>query len=342
HLTFLVDTSGSMMGTDRLDLVRFGLRTLVGQLRDGDSVAIVTYSGSAGVVLPPTSATDRSTVLTALDRLSAGGSTAMGAGIDAAYRLAHEVYEPGAINRVILCSDGDANVGISGGALLDRIAQEAGTGVALTTVGVGTGDLRDGVMEQLADRGDGVYVYLDSEKEARQVFADRLLSTLQTVARDVKIQVEWDPDAVEAWTLLGYENRAIADEDFRDDAVDAGEVGAGHQVTALYAVKRTAADSDRLGTVRMRYEAPGPEAPAVELEHPIAGVAVDLAQARPDTRIAVAAATLAEKLRERPWASRVSWRALAATVEGAIRTEYADDDRELLELVRRAAELRGE
>jgi Ca-activated chloride channel family protein len=324
-----------MTSTDKLALVQYGLRALVEQLGPEDTVAIVAYAGSAGVVLEPTPGDHKGRILAAIDHLRAGGSTAMGAGIQLAYDLAEQSRHDGHTHRVILLSDGDANVGETRhGPLTDSIRRYAERGIALTTVGVGDGNYRDTTMEQLANDGDGTYVYLDGQAEARRVFVEQLPSTLDVLARDVKIQVSWDRSAVVWYRLVGYENRDLADADSRRDAVDAGEVNVGHHVTALYEVQLAPGATGNLGTVRLRYKPPGPDAPAAEAAWPLT-----LGAAAPshDLQLAIAAASFAEKLRgglpELPW-SRVA--TLAADVA------VSPDERELLRLIRTAAELAGE
>lgn len=344
HLTFLIDVSGSMQGEDRLGLVKRSLKLLTEELGDGDTVAIAVYAGSSGVVLEPTPMSEKAKIHKALDRLAAGGSTAMGAGIDAAYALAEQAYDPGAVNHVIVCSDGDANVGHTGpDALLAKIKGHADKGITLTTTGFGTGNYKDTMMERLANEGEGNYYYVDSDIEARRIFVDRLGSTIETIATDVKIQVDWDPDAVYAYRLIGYENRDIADRDFRNDAVDAGEIGSGHQVTALYEVVLREDAGQHLATVRIRNEAPGPESPAVERSYELGrdSVKESFAEGSADFRIAVAAATFAEILRASPHVAEVSLSRVAAVARSANRPEYREDV-ELVELIEHAARLRGE
>ena len=343
-LTFLVDVSGSMQGEDRIGLVKRSLKMLTEELGDGDTVAIAVYAGSSGVVLEPTPMTEKAKILKALDRLTAGGSTAMGAGIDAAYALADQAYDPGAVNHVIICSDGDANVGqTSPDALLAKIQGYADKGITLTTTGFGSGNYKDTMMERLANEGEGNYYYVDSDIEARRIFVDRLGSTIETIATDVKIQVDWNPDAVYAYRLIGYENRDIADRDFRNDAVDAGEIGSGHQVTALYEVVLREEPGDHLATVRIRNEAPGPESPAVERAYDLRADSIKetFAETSDEFRIAVAAGTFAEILRASPHVAEVSLSEVAAVARSAKRPEYREDA-ELVELVERAAQLRGE
>ena len=237
NLVFLIDVSGSMASEDKLPLVQQAFRLLVQQLRPRDRVAIVVYAGAAGLVLPSTPGTARATILAAIDRLEAGGSTAGGAGIQLAYQVAAEHFQAGGNNRVILATDGDFNVGVSSEADLVRlIEQKRESGVFLTVLGFGTGNLKDARMEQLADKGNGAYAYVDNLREARRVFVNELGGTLHTIAKDVKLQLEFNPGRVAGYRLVGYENRMLAREDFDDDRKDAGELGAGHSVTALYEI----------------------------------------------------------------------------------------------------------
>ncbi len=237
NLVFLVDVSGSMQSPDKLPLLKSSLRLLVAQMRPEDRVAIVVYAGHAGLALPPTSGANKSEILFAIDRLEAGGSTAGGAGLRLAYEVARENLGAEANNRVILASDGDFNVGPSSDSEMIRlIEEERESGVFLSVLGFGTGNLQDSKMEQLANHGNGSYAYIDSEREAAKVLVSEFAGTLFTIARDVKVQVEFNPREVRAYRLIGYENRALRSEDFADDRKDAGELGAGHSVTALYEI----------------------------------------------------------------------------------------------------------
>lgn len=278
NLVFLLDVSGSMNSRDKLPLVKSAMRMLLDQLDENDRVAIAVYAGASGLVLPPTSASDRATILTALERLSAGGSTNGGQGIQLAYQVAARNLIQDGVNRVILCTDGDFNVGITERSdLIDLIQTEARRGVFLSVLGFGTGNLKDATMEQLADKGNGNYGYIDSLQEARKLLVEDALGTLVTIARDVKIQVDFNPQHVQAYRLIGYENRMLQAEDFRDDKKDAGEIGAGHTVTAFYeivpagvespvlavepskyqeVVIEPAGPSDEVMTVRLRYKHP--------------------------------------------------------------------------------------
>ena len=279
NLVFLIDVSGSMQSPDKLPLVKQAFRALVQELRSEDRVAIVVYAGAAGLVLPSTSGADKATILEAIERLEAGGSTAGGAGLRLAYDVARQNYMPEGNNRLILASDGDFNVGVSSDAEMIRLVEtRREEGTFLTVLGFGAGNLKDTKMEQMADKGNGHYAYIDSFREAQKVFVQEFGGTLFTVAKDVKIQVEFNPAKVQAYRLLGYENRLLTKEDFADDKKDAGEMGAGHSVTALYEVvpvgatpvalagdsltyqhvslRPSASKSPELLTVRMRYKDP--------------------------------------------------------------------------------------
>lgn len=235
NLVFLLDVSGSMFDEKKLPLVKSALQLLTAELRPDDRVAIVVYAGASGLVLDSTAVRERSKILTAIDGLTAGGSTNAGQGIELAYRVAQEHQVAGGINRVILCTDGDFNVGAtSDSALLELIQEHARSNVFLTLLGFGSGNLKDSKMELLADKGNGNYAYIDSVLEARKVLVEQVGGTLVTIAKDVKIQMDFNPQHVQAYRLLGYENRLLANQDFRDDSKDAGEIGSGHTVTAFY------------------------------------------------------------------------------------------------------------
>jgi len=237
NLVFLVDVSGSMDEPLKLPLVQQSLRMLTEQLGEGDRVTMVAYAGSSGLVLPPTSGEKKGEIIAAIDRLKAGGSTHGSAGIQLAYEQAVSCFIKGGVNRVILCTDGDFNVGVSSPKELEKlITQKAKSGVFLSVLGFGSGNLKDRTMETLADKGNGNYAYIDSLSEARKVLVEQMSGTLITIAKDVKIQVEFNPAAVRSYRLIGYENRLLAKEDFNNDAKDAGEIGAGHSVVALYEV----------------------------------------------------------------------------------------------------------
>ena len=258
-LIFTIDVSGSMDRQDRLGLVKRSLNLLVDELRDADKVGIVIYGSTGRIHLEPTSGENKRSIKSAIDRLQSGGSTYVQQGLELAYRMAADEADPERITRVIVLSDGVANVGTTGAeSILATIRDYVDEGVTLTTVGFGMGNYNDVLMEQLANDGNGTYHYVDTLAEARRLFVENLTGTLQYIAQDAKIQVEFDGETVRSYRLLGYENRDVADEDFRNDEVDAGEVGAGHTVTALYEIKINddVTDDDTLATVRVRYEDP--------------------------------------------------------------------------------------
>ena len=318
NLVFLVDVSGSMDEPDKLPLVQAGLRLLVRQLRPQDHVALVAYAGAAGLVLPPTAGNKQSAILDAIDRLQAGGSTAGGAGLRLAYSVARQNFLKAGNNRVVLATDGDFNVGESSDAAMEQlIIQQRETGVFLTVLGVGRGNLRDSRMELLADKGNGNYAYLDNLDEARRTLVAQFGGTLFTVAKDVKLQVEFNPARVASYRLIGYENRLLANEDFNNDRKDAGELGAGHTVTALYElvppgsanplvdalkyapqnVLPPAGPAAEVLTVKLRYKEPQGSASRL-LAQPLAGAATPIAQASADQQFAAAVAEFGLLLRQ--------------------------------------------
>jgi Ca-activated chloride channel family protein len=257
NLVFLLDVSGSMSSPDKLPLVRTAMRMLVDTLTERDRIAIVVYAGASGVVLPPTSGARKDTIHAAIARLEAGGSTNGAAGITLAYQVAQENFAKGGINRVILATDGDFNVGVTNQGDLTRLIEEKrSSGIFLSVLGVGTGNVKDSTMEKLADRGNGNYNYLDTLHEARKVLVHEAGATLVTVAKDVKIQVEFNPAHVAAYRLVGYENRILRNEDFNNDKKDAGEIGAGHTVTALYELVPPGADAGLPSVDPLKYQRP--------------------------------------------------------------------------------------
>ena len=303
-LTFVIDTSGSMSMENRLLLVKQSLQLLVDRLRPTDTVAIIQYGSDARVVLNPTSGEDRTTILDAIYSLETSGATNAEAGLRLGYQLANQAFRTGAINRVILCSDGVANVGATGpDQILESIRGYAASGITLTTVGFGMGNFNDVLMEKLADGGDGNYAYVDDLDEARRLFVDNLTSTLETIALNAKVQVDFNPDVVGSYRLIGYENRAIADENFRNDSVDAGEIGAGHSATALYAVQLKPNATGRIATVQLRWE--DPQAHTIQ---EINGnfntwdLAPSFESASARYQLAAVVAQYAEVLRRSPWA----------------------------------------
>jgi len=330
NLVFLFDVSGSMNEPNKLPLLKSAFRLLVNELRPEDKVAIAVYAGSSGLVLPATPGSDKDTILAALDSLEAGGSTAGGEGIELAYKEAVNNLVEGGNNRIILATDGDFNVGPSSDAELVRlIEQKRDQGVFLTVLGFGSGNLKDSKMEQLANKGNGNYAYIDSILEAKKVLVTEMGATLLTLAKDVKIQVEFNPSQVQAYRLIGYENRLLAAQDFNDDTKDAGELGAGHSVTALYEIVPTGIDSpidlpqidelkyqatqtptadfgSELMQLKLRYKQPNGDTSEL-ISQAIANQSKPLAGASNDFRFAAAIAEFGMLLRESPYAGESSF-----------------------------------
>jgi Ca-activated chloride channel family protein len=355
NLVFLVDTSGSMNAANKLPLLQQGFRMLVDKLGPNDRVAIVAYAGSAGLVLPSTPVSDRQKVLSALDRLSAGGSTNGGAGIDLAYKVAAENFLKGGVNRVILATDGDFNVGVTGNdALVGLIQEKAKTGVFLSVLGFGMGNFNDSLLEKIADKGNGQYAYIDDETEAKRALVDGL-GGLVTIAKDVKIQIEFNPALVSGYRLIGYENRTMAARDFHDDKKDAGELGSGHTVTALYEITpatqhiagpaggglkyqappaaSAGSATGELLTVKLRYKEPDASESKL-LERTLKDEATSLAQMPADFRFAAAVASFGMLLRKSPHAGNATFQSVLDLAEPA-----AGDDakrREFVALIRKA------
>jgi Ca-activated chloride channel homolog len=363
NLVFLVDVSGSMQSPDKLPLLRNALRLLVDQLDGRDRVSMVVYAGASGVVLEPTRGDDRQTILDALARLEAGGSTNGAAGIRDAYALARRSYIENGVNRVVLATDGDFNVGtVDFESLVDLAERERKSGVALTTLGFGTGNLNDHLLERLADAGNGNYAYIDTIAEARKVLVEQLAGTLVTIAKDVKVQVEFNPAQVREYRLIGYENRALAREDFNNDQVDAGEIGAGHRVTALYEVVPVGAHghidplrygpagatvdgSGELAFVRLRYKRPDEDVSRL-IERPIPARALTRAgRESADFRFAASVAAFGQKLRGGEYLGSFGYEAIAALARASTGTDRDGYRAEFLELVAAAGALdagRGE
>lgn len=339
HLTFLVDTSGSMRSADKMGLLKQSLRTLVDNLNPGDTVGIATYAGWVSEVLPPTDVRHLEQIHGAINMLDARGSTAMSSGIELAYKLAYQNLKPGHVNRVIVCSDGDANVGPSSHqAILARIKHYTQEGVTLSTIGFGMGNYKDVMMEQLANQGNGNYYYIDSPKQARKVFGDDLTGTLMVIAKDVKIQVEFNPEVVRGYRLVGYENRDIADRDFRDDAVDAGEIGAGHNVTAVYELTLHQGATGNPAVVRLRAKHPE-GARAEEYTYAFSGsdVVGSFQGSSRSFRLAVSVAAFAEILRGSPFAT--DWDLTEVRDMAKAASNGSEPQRELVALIERAMSL---
>ena len=312
-LVFTIDISGSMAREDRLGLVKQSLHLLVDELRSDDKVAIVTYGDRGSVLLEATEGRNKGEILQAIDSLQSGGSTYVEDGLKVAYRLAVDEVEPGRITRVMVLSDGVGNVGNTGpDSILNQIQEYVDQGVTLTTIGFGMGNYNDILMEQLANDGDGAYYYVDALSEAQRIFVDDLTGTLQFIAKDAKVQVDFNPDTVSRYRLLGYENRDVADEDFRNDAVDAGEIGAGHSVTALYELKLREGAEGTLGTVYMRYEDIGMnEIVEINRELQSTDLAVSFEEASSRFQLSAVVAEFAEVLRGSYWAKEGTLQAVA-------------------------------
>ncbi len=370
NLVFLVDVSGSMSDANKLPLVQQALTEMVEQLRRDDRVAIVTYAGEAGIALNSTPGSERGAIIDGIRRLSAGGSTNGAAGILTAYEIARRNFIEGGANRVILATDGDFNVGLtSDDQLIQVITAEAKTGVFLTVLGFGMGNLQDGKLEQLADKGNGHYAYIDGEREAKKALVDELDATLVTIAKDVKIQVEFNPAQVAGYRLIGYENRAMAAEDFADDTKDGGEIGAGHTVTALYEVvpidqELPGADgvplryqggsdddttrgappargvSGELLVVKLRWKAPDEDV-STERDVPFVDRGEGARGADDDWRFAASVAAFGMLLRRSPYSGDADWRMVLDLAEGGLGRDDGGWRHEFIDLVQRAQTLSG-
>ena len=338
-LVFLVDTSGSMDAPDKLPLLVRSLKLLLGALAPEDRIGIVAYAGTAGVVLEPTPVAERGAIVAALERLHAAGSTAGGEGLRAAYRLAGEHFVEGGVNRVLLATDGDFNVGISDpDALEDFIARKRRSGIALSVLGFGMGSYNDALMQRLAQHGNGNAAWIDSLSEARKVLHEEAASTLVTIASDVKVQVEFNPATVREYRLIGYETRMLAREDFRNDKVDAGEIGAGHTVTALYELMPAGTDGGRIAPLRyqdegarpdtdldgelaylkIRYKLPGAGTSTLVTRAVTAADAFETVDAAPrDVRFAAAVAAFGELLRGGRYTGGYGYGDVVALARGA-------------------------
>ncbi|MBK7580802.1 MAG: VWA domain-containing protein [Myxococcales bacterium] len=359
NLVFLVDVSGSMNDPNKLPLLKQAFSLLVEQLDERDHVSIVVYAGASGMVLPPTSGDRKREILGALERLEAGGSTNGGQGIELAYSAAAQSFAQGGVNRVLLATDGDFNVGTtSQSALIDLIQAKAKAGVFLSVLGFGDGNYNDSMLEKLADKGNGNYAYIDNEGEARKVLVREATGTLVTVAKDVKLQLEFNPRKVEAFRLIGYENRVLAHSDFNDDSKDAGEIGAGHTVTALYelipagglvpgaevdglkyqkpAPVAEAATSGELFTVKLRYKLPESDSSKL-LEVPVTDQGAALGAASPDFRFAAAVASFGMLLRDSPHKGSATFESARQLAESGLgQGRDLEERRELLTLITRA------
>lgn len=364
NIVFLIDVSGSMNTPMKLPLVKSSLKLLVDQLREQDRISIVVYAGAAGLVLPVTSGANKREIRDAIDQLEAGGSTAGGAGIQLAYRTAREHFIQGGNNRIVLCTDGDFNVGVSSNGDLERMVEkERESGVFLTVLGYGMGNYKDSKMQILADKGNGNHAYIDSEIEAKKVLVTEFGGTLFTIAKDVKLQVEFNPAKVQGYRLIGYENRMLDKEDFNDDKKDAGELGSGHTVTALYEVipvgirseflkdvdplkyqkkvkESAASGSEEILTVKFRYKQPDGNKSKM-IEHPVLDGGVSFDAASENLRFAAAVAEFGLLLRNSEFKGQSSFQHVASTAAAAVSGDKEGYRKEFLELVGKAQELKG-
>ncbi|MCP4568782.1 MAG: DUF3520 domain-containing protein [FCB group bacterium] len=347
NLVFVIDVSGSMGREDRLGLVKKALRLLVDELNSKDRVGLIIYGSQAREVLPPTSITDRQKILDAIERLCTGGSTNAEAGIRLGYQMAECCFEKGKINRVILCSDGVANVGVTGADdLLKQIKRFADKGITLSSIGFGMGNFNDILLEKLGNKGNGHYAYVDDIAEARRIFVDNLTGNLQVIARDVKIQVDFDPEVVRSYRLLGYENRDVADDKFRDDKEDGGEIGAGHETTALYELKFTKdskrwAQSKSLGTIFIRYKDPESfEVTEISRSIKMNVFKGEFENTSPHFQLAAAAAEFSEIMRDSYWARDSKLQAVQDVLKGVHEQVSTPEVVELMHLVATAKQLK--
>ncbi|MCD6011375.1 MAG: hypothetical protein K0Q79_1237 [Flavipsychrobacter sp.] len=363
NLVFLIDVSGSMESQDKLPLLIEGMKLLVQNLRAQDKVAIVTYAGNAGLVLPPTDGEHKQTILDALNRLTAGGSTAGGAGIKLAYKVAQDNFIKGGNNRAILATDGDFNVGVSNeNELEDLITKQRETGVFLTCLGFGTGNYKDSKMELLADKGNGNYDYVDNIQEAQKVLVSEFGGTLFTIAKDVKAQIEFNPSKVQGYRLVGYENRVLNNEDFKDDKKDAGDMGSGHTVTIMYEIipvgvnstyMRDASDlkyqqpkgtsesySNELATIKFRYKQPDGDK-SKEMVHTIADRTIPVASASENTRFAASVAMFGMLLKDSKYKGSSTYSEVIAMASNARTHDKEGYRAEFIRLAKAAKEYKS-
>ena len=356
NLVFLIDTSGSMDDPDKLPLVKKTVCHFAEALRADDRISLITYSGSTAEILPPTAGDQKETIIAALKPLRAHGATAGGEALRMAYDAAAKNYRKDGINRILLATDGDFNVGISDPATLKNyVADKRKSGISLTTLGYGRGNYNDEMMEQLADAGDGNYSYIDSEAEAKKVLVRQLTSTLATVARDIKIQLEFNPAAVKEYRLVGYENRLLREEDFNNDRVDAGDIGAGSNVTALYEIipqgktgwldarhyqnaPAASGKADEYGWLKLRYKAPESEQSQL-IEQPIAAKSIPLADADEATRFAIAAASYAQALKGGKYNGALDWAGILRLAQAAKGADPYGERAGLIALIDQAQKL---
>lgn len=361
NLVFLVDVSGSMMSENKLPLVKQSLNLLTDQLREEDRVALVVYAGSAGVALPSTSGADKQVIKDAINRLEAGGSTAGGAGVTMAYKIAQQNFVKDGNNRVILCTDGDFNIGENSDDAMERLIEtKRKSGVFLTVLGYGMGNYKDSKMQKLADKGNGNHAYIDGISEAKKVLVNEFGGTLFTIAKDVKLQVEFNPAKVQGYRLIGYENRMLAKEDFSNDTKDAGEMGSGHTVTALYELIPVGIESSFIASVddlkyqrnnngnpsstyqsnewlhvKIRYKQPDQDS-SVLLQQPVSGNVLSLNKTSDNFRFATSVAAFGMLLRNSEFRQEASFQQVLDIAQTASRNDKQGYRKEFADLVRRA------
>jgi len=340
NLVFLIDVSGSMGAPDKLPLVQSLLGMILGQLKPSDTLSIVTYAGADAVVLEPTPVQDAITIQQAINRLGSGGSTAGAAGLHTAYDLAEQAFIPGGINRVMLCTDGDFNVGLTGQALVDEMVERAAAGIDITALGFGIDNLNDSFLEDLTNQADGTYGFIGSSSDAETFVEDELLGALQVVARDTKIQVGFDADTVLRWRLIGYANRILDHEDFDDDSKDAGDIGAGHHVTAYYEVELTG-EAGALAEIRLRHQPPEGGASILQTRHiDRSEVTGSFAQASEDFRAGAAIAEFAEVLAGSPHVGTEDLTGVRSIMTSAWPGTPSDRQQEFIDMIEEAIRLR--
>lgn len=344
NLVFLIDVSGSMQSPDKLGLIKTSLYTLLDSLRLSDTVGIVVYAGRDAVLLRPTSLERRSEIKAAIERLSAGGSTAGASGLRTAYELAEDGFVEGGINRIMLCTDGDFNVGIQGEALLEKIEEQRDRGITISTFGFGAGNYNDHLIEQISNRGNGNYSYIDSQAEAERLFGRDLTSILQVIAKDVKVQVDFNPEVVARYRLVGYDNRVLEDDEFDDDTVDAAEVGAGHNATAFleFELKDSAAEAAGdvlLAEVRLRYKQPDGDVSEEYIEEvTLSDVLAEFDDADVSFRFAAAVTEYAEILHHSKHSAGDDFDGVLSVLAGTTDASIPDSG-EFMELVTKARQI---
>jgi len=361
NLVFLIDVSGSMSDANKLPLLKSAFQLLVKELRPEDRVAIVVYAGAAGLVLESTPGNEKDKILEAIERLQSGGTTAGGAGLMLAYETAEEKFIEGGNNRIILATDGDFNTGVSSNAEMERIIEkEREKGIFITVLGFGMGNYKDDKMEIIADKGNGNYAYIDNIQEARKTMISEFAGTLFTIAKDVKFQLEFNPARVKAYRLIGYENRLLNDEDFNDDKKDAGEMGAGHTVTALYEIIPAGSEEDagsidplryqtnsspvkpnpnsELLTIKLRYKQPD-GLTSILYENPVKGRVTNLCAASEEFRFAAAVAEFGMLLRDSEFKAEATFEQVLQFAQGAMGSDEEGYRAEFIKLVETADEL---